>query len=109
MEKFNVINFNFNSKRFEQYDVIPHFVRVYNERRENHKKHPNDEYFKVPETFEDFKKFVKEEAQYHFWSRCEYEIILVDWPTQDIEEKWDVYDQIMMNLDIITELVMKSI
>ena len=67
------------------------------------------EYWKIPKTFDEFKEFVKKEAQYHFWSRCEYEIILVDWPCQKIEDKWDIYDQIMMNLDVVTQLVIDSI
>ena len=106
MKQFNVINFNFNARKFESYDVIPYLVRSYQERIELHKKYPEDDLFKVPKTFDDFKKFVKDRAQYQFWARCEYEIILVDWPCQKTEEKWDVYDQIMMNLDIITQIVM---
>lgn len=46
---------------------------------------------------------------YQWWSRCEYEIILVDWPCQKKSEKWDVYKQVMMNIDIITEILMKNV
>ena len=125
MKQFNVINFNFNAKKFEAYDIIPYLVRKYNERvdtcnelEEDLKKATSEhecnlytdslKYWKVPVTFDEFKKFVQQESQYQFWSRCEYEIILVDWPCQKTEEKWDVYDQIMMNLDIITQLVMEE-
>jgi len=126
MKSFNVINFDFNAKKFEAYDVIPYFVRSYNEQiaRYNTAKSEletaktkleikiaksNLNYWKVPVTFDEFKQFVKDRAQYQFWSRCEYEIILVDWPCQKTEEKWDVYDQIMMNLDVVTRLVVESI
>lgn len=126
MKQFNVINFNFNAKKFEAYDVIPYLVREYYEqieqydasKRELEEAKTEDEikiaksnldYWSVPVTFDEFKKFVKDKAQDQFWSRCEYEIILVDWPCQKIEEKWDVYDQIMMNLDIVTQLVIESI
>lgn len=126
MKSFNVINFDFNAKKFEAYDVIPYFVRSYNEQiaRYNTAKSgletaktkleikiakSNLDYWKVPVTFDEFKQFVKDRAQYQFWSRCEYEIILVDWPCQKTEEKWDVYDQIMMNLDVVTRLVVESI
>lgn len=125
MKQFNVINFNFNAKKFEAYDIIPYLVRKYNERvdtcnelEEDLKKATSEhecnlytdslKYWKVPVTFDEFKKFVQQESQYQFWSRCEYEIILVDWPCQKTEEKWDVYDQIMMNLDIITQIVMEE-
>lgn len=97
MRTFNVISYNFNTKKFEPYNVIPHLVNEY------YKKD------KKPETFEEFKKFVESEAHYQWWARCEYEIILCDWPTQEVEAKWDVYRQIMMNLDIITRLVIWSI
>lgn len=126
MKQFNVINFNFNAKRFEAYDVIPYLVREYHEQIERYNAakleleeaktedeikiaKSNLDYWKVPVTFDEFKQFVKDRAQYQFWSRCEYEIILVDWPCQKTEEKWDVYDQIMMNLDIVTQIVMDSI
>ena len=126
MKQFNVINFNFNAKKFEAYDVIPYLVRAYNEQVERHNTAESEldiaiteeeieiaksslDYWKVPVTFDEFKEFVKDKAQYRFWARCEYEIILVDWPCQKTEEKWDVYDQIMMNLDIVTQLVMDSI
>ena len=111
METFNVIRYDFNSKKFIPYDVIPYFVNSYKELVENHKKYPKSKYYKVPKGFKQFKEFVRKEALYQFWSRCEYEIILSDWPPSNppIEEKWDVYDQIMMNLDVITKLVIKSI
>ena len=126
MKQFNVINFDFNAQKFVAYDVIPYFVREYREQVEQYDASKleleiaktedeieiaksNLDYWKVPVTFDEFKKFVKYKAQYQFWSRCEYEIILVDWPCQKTEEKWDVYDQIMMNLDVVTRLVVESI
>ena len=126
MKQFNVINFDFNAKKFEAYDVIPFFVQKYKDRVDTCYQLEQDlqkatseperslyvdalKYWKVPVDTDEFKKFVKSEAQHQFWSRCEYEIILVDWPCQKIEEKWDIYDQIMMNLDIITQVVMDSI
>lgn len=126
MKQFNVINFNFNAKKFESYDVIPYLVRKYHERistcdeLEQELRNATSEteinlytdslkYWKVPVTFNEFKEFVKSESQHQFWSRCEYEIILVDWPCQKVEDKWDVYDQIMMNLDTVTEILMKCV
>lgn len=101
MQSFNVINYDCNRQKFIAYDVIPYLVGAYKEYKEN-------KYKNAPETFEEFKKFIKDESMYQFWSRCEYEIILVDWPNQKHEEKWDVYQQIIMNLDIITKIVMEE-
>lgn len=125
MIPFNVINYDINAKKFIAYDIMPYLVDAYNERVKRYhelnfkastsktqKKFDEYksalEYWKIPKTFDEFKEFVKNESQYQFWSRCEYEIILSDWPSQSIEEKWDVYNQIMMNLDIVTEILMRN-
>lgn len=97
MNKFNVIIYDFNSKKMVPYDIIPYLVRCYDK--------SNDK----PSTFEELKDFIIKESKYQWWSRCEYEIILSDWPNQDKEEKWDVYEQVMMNIDIITNIIFKEI
>lgn len=94
---FNVIVFNPNTRKIEPYNVMLHLIRVYNDQKTK------------PVTFEECRKFIKDESRYQFWSRCEYEVILVDWPCQKTEHKMDVYEQIMMNLDVITEMFMKNI
>ena len=152
MIPFNVINHNFNAKRFEAYDIMPYLVRKYNENVDTYNKLTKEleeatseveiglykqslDFWKVPKTFEEFKEFVKKESLHQFWSRCEYEIVLSPWPylsspserydkkgEGDINawkehwksylktcDKWDVYDQIIMNLDIITEILMRNI
>ena len=101
MKSFNVITYNFNARKFVEYDIMPYLVRTYNKKKEKGDK--------LPETFDEYKEFVKSESQYQFWARCEYEIILVDWPCQQEHEKWDVYKQIMMNLDIITKVFMDNV
>lgn len=98
METFNVIIEDVNRQKFTTYDVIPYLVKCYLEAK------------KKPETFEEFKKFVDRESKYQFWSRCQYEIILSAWPpVNGFEEKWDVYQQIVMNIDVVTKLLMQSI
>ena len=47
---------------------------------------------------------------YHYWSKCEWEYIIVDWPYKDrVEEsrphKIDVYEQISPNMELIVDLV----
>lgn len=152
MKSFNVINYNFNTKEFEPYDVMPYLVREYHEQIERYNAakleldeaktedeikiaKSNIDYWNVPVTFDEFKQFVKDRAQYQFWSRCEYEIILGPWPyvsapnesydkskENDLDawkehwkkhlnscSKWDVFDQIMMNLDVITKILMECV
>lgn len=102
MKIFNVIIWDPNYKKFISYDIVPYFVDTYKDLKER-------KYKKIPKTFDEFKKWVIEEARYQFWGRCEYEVILVDWPCQQKEEKIDVYWQIMMNIELITQLVIDSI
>lgn len=96
MQSFKVINYDINRQKFEAYDIMPYLIERYKKEK------------KKPKTFEEFKQFIKSESMYQFWGRCEYEIILVDWPCKRVEEKWDVYDQIMMNIDIITDIMIKE-
>lgn len=94
---FNVIVFDPNRREFKSYDVIPYFLGRYAEEK------------KKPKTFDEFKKMVSEESMYRFWAKCEWEIILSDWPGQRTEEKWDVHRQVMMNIDLVTKIVMESV
>ena len=100
--KYNVIIYNVNLKKMVTYDVVPYFVSEYKLLKPKQKS--------IIKTFNDLKSFVKSKAFYQFWARCEYEIILSDWPPSGkISEKWDVYDQIMLNLDFVTEAVANNI
>lgn len=97
MKNFNVIVYDFNKRDFIPYDVMPYLVRCYNKASNK------------PKTFEGFKKFIEGESKYQWWSRCEYEIILESWPNTNVNEKWDVHRQVMMNIDIITSVLMDNV
>lgn len=97
MKSFNVIWWDFNKSEPEPYDIIPYLVRCYNE--------SNDK----PSTLEEFKDFIKYESMYRWWSRCEYEMIISNWPTQDKSKKIDIYYQVMMNIEIIANLLMEEV
>lgn len=97
MKSFNVIWWDFNKSEPEPYDIIPYLVRCYNE--------SNDK----PSTLEEFKDFIKHESMYRWWSRCEYEMIISNWPTQDKSKKIDIYYQVMMNIEIIANLLMEEV
>ena len=99
IKSFNVINFGFNSNKFEAYDVMPYLVYCYK----------NEKKDKRPVTFDEFKKFVESNSMYRYWSRCEYEVILSDWPSQKTNEKIDVHWQIMNNIDLVTNILMENV
>lgn len=92
---FNVIWYDINKNKFEPYNVLPHFINSYNKVKNKRKS----------ESKESFKQWVLAESMYHFWSRCEYEILLSDWPSQTTTEKWDIHAQIVMNIDTIVGIL----
>ena len=123
MKEFYVINHDINSGNFIKYNIMPYLIESYRKSKDK------------PKTVEEFKEFIKKKSMYQWWSRCEYEIILSPWPYKtspserydkkgenDIEawkqhweshlktcKKIDVHWQVMMNLDIITEILMKNV
>lgn len=99
IKPFNVIIFDFNSKDFKAYDIMPYLVACYKEEKKN----------KRPTTFDEFKEFVKLNSMYMYWARCQYEVILLDWPNQKNNKKIDVHWQIMNNIDIVTNILMENV
>ena len=69
---FNVLEFDVNSRKTKPYDVLPYFrnswVSKYN-------KAEKDE-IKKTRSKELFKEYIRTEAHYQFWARCEYEILV---------------------------------
>jgi len=97
--KWNVWTWSFNHDALETYDVVPILLGEYKRLKKNEK----------PKTLEEFSEFMNGEASYHFWSKCEWEMITTGWPTQKNSEKVDVYDQLMLNWDVFIEAFWKSI
>lgn len=97
---FYTIKYNINKKEFEPYDVMPYLINEYKDKKKK-KKQLN--------TFDELKEFIKCASIYMYWSRCEYEIILTSWPNKDKQEKIDIHQQIMMNIDVITNILMDNV
>jgi hypothetical protein len=97
--KWNVYVFDVNRSIMKNYNIFTHRGFV---------KYLCEIYQKEALSAVDFQEEVRRELQYHFWSKCEYEIILTEWPphedlSKDVREKIDVYDQIMLNIDRFIE------
>lgn len=111
--KWIVYGDDFNSREIVKYNIFDHMSFVEDVYKIK-KKFKND--------FESFSKEVKRSLMYYFWSKCEYEVIITDWPTsfvtqksiEDIKEtpsgrvdgvqlekgiKVDIYDQVGLNWD----------
>ncbi len=95
--EFNVLWYDINDNKLKYYDIVPYFVESYKTLKT-----------KKPKTIEEFREFIISKSRYMFKSRCEYEIIVsghFDTP----KEKWDIHDQIIMNIDVIVKLLMKEL
>jgi hypothetical protein len=97
--KWNVYVFDVNRDAMKDYNIFRHGGFV---------KYLCEIYQKEALSAVDFQYEVCRELQYHFWSKCEYEIILTEWPphedlSKDVRKKIDVYDQIMLNIDRFIE------
>ena len=103
MNTFKVLLWNITRDEHEFYDVLPYFQRELSSLLKKRRIRKKDI------TMEWLKDFVKKEAKYMFWSRCEYEIIVAGWPKHKNEEKLDAYDQIEANLDSVTLLLYENI
>lgn len=113
--KFYALYKNFNTGHVEQFDVLDGlFHTILTEKGSISKKNffvLDKSYKKIPvSTKEQLEEFMKSYFMYHYWSKCEWEFIIIDWPHRDtIEEsrpyKIDVYEQIKPNLPVIADIV----
>jgi len=121
--KWLVYRGDFNSKTIEEFNVFDHISfnkGVY----AAEKKFKND--------FEGFSKEVKSLLMYYFWSKCEYEVVITEWPpafvfyngAESAEKtpsglldgvrlrsgiKIDIYDQIKLNWDAFINYLWSSL
>ncbi len=114
IEPFYVLNWDINQNDLKYLDIMPYFLRNWEEDKRRKYKiwcsvDKIGQVTKMPETFEEFEEFVFNVSRYTFMSRCEYEIIISDWPNQMKHIKVDVFQQIKMNLDLITKHFMNQI
>ena len=106
---------DFNSGKIEKYDVLNViFNTIFTEKGTFNTRsfHYFDKKCNVlpVRTKEQLEEFIKLELRYHFWGKCEWEFIAIDWPNRDtIDEsrpvKIDVYEQLEPNIPVITDLV----
>lgn len=98
MNTFYVLHWDFNQDALEHYDVLPYLRECYKEKKKKDR----------PKTLDEFKKFIENKSRYMFWSRCEYEMVCHGWPVSKNGYKIDIHEQIMMNIDVITNILFKE-
>ena len=106
---------DFNSGKIEKYDVLNViFNTIFTEKGTFNTRtfHYFDKKCNVlpVRTKEQLEKFIKQELRYHFWGKCEWEFVAIDWPHRyTIDEsrpvKIDVFKQLEPNISVITDLV----
>lgn len=79
------------------YDINSGQLKTFNIFNHRGFKNAIEEIFKKYYSIEEFKKAVKSELMYYFWSKAEWEIVISDWFGKQVEKKIDVYDQVMLN------------
>lgn len=95
LKTFYVLNWEINQDTIEHYDILPYFRNCFSNKPKSQR----------PKTREELKEFIKNNSIYMFWARCEYEMICHGWPVNKNDYKIDVHEQIMMNIDIITDIL----
>ena len=86
---WNVILYNPNSKTFEVWDVFAHGGFAAEVKEIN----------KRELTPAAYSEAIKRSAKYYFASKCEYEVVLFDWPRQETSKKISIFDQLEWNWD----------
>lgn len=103
-KKFHVLEYNFMTREIGSYDVLPYFRRMWKETNwdafEKSKVNNKD----------DLKNWIIRASSYNFWSRCEYEFLMGPWPYKEDTlindlKKIDVHEQLMMNIEILTDIL----
>jgi len=98
--KWNVMAHDFNKDKIVPYNI---FFESFPEeiRKEIQRKRITN--------YEELKEYISHWSKYHYWSRAEHEIIVSGLHSkEDKEEKIDVDWQIQMNLNRITEYVIRE-
>lgn len=99
--EWNVLNWDNNFKKVKSINILNDNLKITIYKNIKSKKIKN---------YKELKEFLNREFQYHYWSRSEYEMAICDIFMKNIieAEKIDVYDQIKINLDRITEYIINK-
>lgn len=93
---WNVYVGDFNTRKIEPYNIFRHH---------GFKEDVAKAARKLKDNKDAFEEEVRNSMMYFFWSKCEWEIILRQWPYRDVDRdvKIDVYDQVKQNWEIFID------
>lgn len=87
---------DFNAKKIESYNIFNHGGFIL-DCKKNYKANGDNR--------EEFIERMRKDLMYWFWSKCEWEVVIVSWPEGRGETKIDVYDQVMLNWKLFSDYV----
>ena len=99
-KEFKVLLMDINKNTYEEYDILPYFRREWTIRPFGR----DEKYKKIPVTTKpQLREWVDVFAKYQFWSRCEYEFLMAQWPfcTRKIND--DIRHYVKVNPDANNE------
>ena len=96
MLEWKVLVTGFNDKEIREYNVFDHF-RFLDDCKKNARKNSKD--------YDKFCDQLRKDLMYYFWSKCEWEIVVTDWPRGENSIKIDVWDQVRLNWDHFCDYV----
>lgn len=120
---WNVYVSKFNSKEIETYNIFTHgrfYTRLCELAKNLRRQLKNGEetievemckqgggpYTKKISVRDYFFAEVRSELMYYFWSKCEWEIMITDWPRGEVEKKVDVFQQVEQNWEAFKEYLL---
>jgi len=93
--KWNVYYHDSNAKKIIQWNIFKHGSF----RKEVY------ELLKSDLNKDDFIDQLRKSLMYYFWSKSEYQVLILPWVGQADDIKIDIYNQVMMNWDKFSEYV----
>lgn len=86
--EWNVIRYNINQKKIEYWNVFDHYSFCTE----------TIKYLFQMDNKSDFSEKLRSEAMYYFWSKAEYEIVIIPWVgDKSVSVKIDTYFQLQIN------------
>lgn len=109
--KFNVFYWPFNASKPEPFDVIEPLANTWKHNAGKKNVYwgfdfASNKNLQQPSTMKELEAWVNREAQYRWWGKCEYEMIVSAWPPKEgLDAKVDIYSQVKENLSLITDVL----
>lgn len=102
--EWNVFVEDVNGQCIKVYDIFTH-KKFYQDCLKNYEENKNDQV--------NFRKQLRKDLMYYFWSKCEWEVVLTCWPPAKADrfkdEKIDVFDQVSLNWDVFVDYVWENL